>query len=161
MTTYVKPWMLLASLLVNAALLGFIAAQGVRAFIDHDPRMAFRPPMERMGEDPRAILDRAFGDERVKIEESREAMDVAKRKIESLLQGDTLDPATFDSAMTEMQAVNARSFATLDRSLRKFAQMPPKERQAIANALAHMAPPGPPGPRMPGSAFPMPPPRAP
>ena len=146
--TNVKPWMLLVSLLVNAALLGFCVAQGARAFSEprFPPRFAGPPPRHMMDGPPRGVLDQAFESERANVDEARRAMDAQKRKIESLLKEETLDQQAFDSAMAAMQEINARAFASLDRSLRAVSKRDAAERRAVVEALSRLPPPG---PRMP------------
>ena len=145
MTDRVKPWVLMVSLLTNAALIGFLVAQFVRM---GPPGFGGRPPHYRgVTDEAHTMLDRAFAAERPAIDKAMQAMDVEKRHVESLLRAETFDTAAFDAALAAMQAANATAFASLEKSLRTAAAMPREDRRALAEALSHLPPPGPPGPR--------------
>jgi uncharacterized membrane protein len=144
MTDRVKPWILLVSLLVNAALIGFISAQLVRMRPMGGPDGLPRHHHE-LSDEARALLDRAFAAERPAIDQAMQSMEAEKRRVETLLRAETIDTAALDAALAAMRAANTSAVNSMDNTLRAAAAMKPEERRAFADALNHMPPPGPRG----------------
>src|SRR5258705_533009 len=100
-------WILLASLLVNAVLVGFIAGHMGRGgpLGGMGPFNRRMPPMMMQGradEDTRAVLKSAFETERPALDKALKDVVDARRESEEILRTDPLDMARLDAAMAKL-----------------------------------------------------------
>ena len=101
-------WILLASLLVNAAFAGFVFSRVTGHFgFGPGPRPGVMRDMGRpreISEQTRAVLDKVFASEKGDMAEAFKAWAAARRKTVQVLRADPLDKAALDAALADMRA---------------------------------------------------------
>ena len=99
-------WVLLASLLFNAAFLGFGVAQMMgRGFGPRPPGIQMaRPNNQAVPEKTRAVLNEALQADRVEMEKALRDLQSARRKTVGILRADPLDQKELDASMEQMRA---------------------------------------------------------
>jgi uncharacterized membrane protein len=135
-------WVLLASLLVNAAFLGFAVAQITgRGFGPRPPMMMqqmARPngPNQALPEKTRAVLNEALTNERPAMEKAlREWID-ARRKTVAILRAEPLDQKELDAAMEQMRVKTIAAQEIYHRTISGAAiKLDADERVALARIL--------------------------
>ncbi len=135
MERYVK-WILLASLLINAALVGFLSAQ----FFRGGPRMFMINDMQGKSgwpdDNTRKTLDKAFEAERPALDAALREMFEAREKSVELLRAEKLDIAALDAAGAAMRAGNDKAMASFQRAIKSVAEsLSTTERQNLARIL--------------------------
>lgn len=119
-------WVLLASLLINAALVGFVLGDRGRG----GPLAAFNrrmnPPPGMMMNQPadaatRDILKSAFAAERDAIAKAMKDAAQARRESVAILHDDPLDMAKLDAAMARLRASSSAAQESFHRTLRDAA----------------------------------------
>jgi uncharacterized membrane protein len=134
MDRYIK-WILLASLLVNAALVGFLSAQffrGPRMFVMNE--MPGKPGWP--DDNTRKTLDKAFEAERPALDAALREMFEAREKSVELLRAEKLDIAALDAAGAAMRSGNDKAMASFHRAIKSVAEsLSTTERQNLARIL--------------------------
>jgi uncharacterized membrane protein len=142
-------WILLVSLMVNAALVGFTAAQFMRP---HPPFLSIGhapPHMHEISDKERTVLDAAFAAERPAFEKALSDMVVARDKSVTLIRATPLDVTALDGELAKMRAANMAAQESFHRVIRTAAQQfDQPERDRLSNILRD-APPGHGGPHGP------------
>jgi uncharacterized membrane protein len=132
-------WVLLASLLVNAAFFGFVVAQMTgRGFGPHPPSMVQMVRQQRQDIRPetRAALNEAFRDERPAMERALREWADARRKAVGILRADPLDPKELDAAMEQMRVKTLAAQEVYHRVVSKAAgKLNADDRIALARIL--------------------------
>jgi uncharacterized membrane protein len=142
-------WALLISLMINAAIGGFIVAQFLR------PRPLFMAfghmptPRPEISDKMRAVLDAAFAAERPSFEKAISDMVQARDKSVSLLRANPLDLQALDEELAKTRAANSEAQESFHRVVHAAAQqLDPAGRELLSEILKH-APPGNVGPHGP------------
>ena len=135
-------WILLASLLVNAAFAGFVFSQvtGHRGFGFGGPPPSMMREMARPRQDvpeaTRKILNDAFASEKGDMEEALKAFVETRRKTMQLLRAEKLDAPALEAAMADMRAKTTAAQEIYHRVIMKAApQLSPQERVLLARVL--------------------------
>jgi uncharacterized membrane protein len=133
-------WVLLASLLVNAAFLGFMVAQvtGGHGFGRRPPAMIQMAKQQRQDIAPqtRAALNDAFREERPAMEQALREWADARRKAVGILRADPLDPKELDTAMEQMRTKTLAAQEIYHRIISKAAaNLNADDRIALARIL--------------------------
>ena len=119
-------WILLASLLVNAALVGFAVGNMGRGGFRGGPGMVmFNRPGPGGGPGPgrsndqpaREALRDAFQAERPAMSKALEELGQARAQSAALIRAEALDAAALDKSMAEMRAHSAEALASFHRSI--------------------------------------------
>ena len=138
-------WVLLASLLINAALVGFVLGDRGRA----GPLAAFNrrmnpPPGMMMNQPPdaatRDVLKSAFASERKAIANAmRDAAD-ARRESVTILNDDPLDMAKLEAAMARLRTSSSAAQESFHRTLRDAASKLNGPQRAVLARMLERAP---------------------
>jgi len=152
-------WVLLASLLFNAAFLGFAVAQAMgRGFGPRPPMLPqiARPNNLEVPEKTRAVLNEAFQGDRPEMEKALRDLQGARRKTVGILGADPLDQKELDTAMEQMRTKTLVAQEIYQRIISNAAtKLDAEERVTLARILdvgaGRFQPGGPFGPR-PGQA---------
>ncbi len=133
-------WILLASLLMNAAFAGFVFSRVTNRF-----GLGFGPPpgvMRQMArprevsEQTRAVLDKVFASEKGDMEEAVKAWIASRRKIVQVLRADPLDKAALDTALADMRAKTVAAQEVYHRVVAQAApELSAEERVLLARIL--------------------------
>jgi uncharacterized membrane protein len=144
-----KPWIPILSLILNAALAGFVFGQYLRNEPPPFP-MRFSQPFDRSGSSLESdeMFDAVFRPEQPKMMESMKEMVEAQHRVQELLRAEKIDLVAFESALENMKVAGAQSFDSLQRALLNAAKLEPAQRRKLADTLERMPPPGPRGGRM-------------
>lgn len=130
-------WILLVSLLINAALVGFMSAQffrGPRMFMMNTMPMPDRPKWP--DDETRSKMDKAFEAERPALDAALKETVAARAKAVALLRADTLDTAALEKEMAAIRAANDKATASFQRAITAAAQnLPAVERANLARML--------------------------
>lgn len=177
-------WILLASLLINAALAGFMIGNMGRGGFRGGPgfvtfnRQLPGPDRDGRGNDQAArdALRDAFQAERPAMTKALEALGQARARSAALIRAESLDAAALDKSMTEMRGYSAEALASFHRSIAAAAaKLDGSQRGRLARLLDREPSgrglsrelrrdifiPNPNGPQMPGdgpAGMPLPPP---
>jgi uncharacterized membrane protein len=147
MTDKSLKWILLISLMLNAAIGGFTVAQFLRPrtpFMHFSHMQMPRPP--EIPEKMRSVLDSAFNAERPSFEKAIKDMTEARSKSVTLIRSNPLDLDALDKELVNMRAANSEAQESFHRVVRSAAQqLDPAGRDLLAGIL-RMAPPGAGGP---------------
>jgi uncharacterized membrane protein len=136
-------WLLLASLLFNAALVGFTVAQFMRG----PPAMMFmHDKPNRTGEDisqkTRRVLDAAFEAERPAMDAAIRAMIDARTASEALLLADPVDTKALDAQLAQMRASNMQAQEAFHRVIQAAAAKMTLDQRRTLTHILRDAPPG-------------------
>ena len=144
-----RKWLLPASIILNAFLLGAVAAHLYAEPWPPGPMQA----MERLGRDlppaDRDLLQSAFAASVDELDRSRVAMDEINRKLHAILVKEPFDKAAFQALLQQSDALRAQFSHALTASLPDvIAKMSPAGRRRMAE-MHVLGPPPPPPPRLP------------
>lgn len=120
-------WILLASLLANALLIGFIAAHAGRGKHPMAPIAMSNSAEKERGERgksddaTRAALRAALDSERPAMETAGQKIRDARKKGAELIQAESLDMAALDEALVELRAGRAEQLEAFHRAIRTAA----------------------------------------
>jgi len=142
-------WALLASVLINAVLVGYIVGhhgrggpfgifKSARPMPDRMMPDRMMPGMMRGGADDatREILRNAFDAERDNLRGALKDAAAARRASEAILRADPLDAAQLNTTMAQLRASNTAAQESLHRALRDAAaKLDVNQRQALGRLL--------------------------
>jgi len=140
MDRYVK-WILLASLLVNAALVGFMVGNAGRGGFRGGPGMIINralpgPNRDRSDQVTRDALREAFEAERPVMDKALQGLGEARGKSASIIRAETLDGTALDQSLTEMRTHSADALASFHRSISTAAaKLDAQHRAGLARLL--------------------------
>ena len=132
-------WVLLISLLVNAAFAGFVFSQVTNRFSFGGPR-PFTREIVRMrpetSEQTRAVLGKVFASEKGDMETAVRAWIDSRRKTVQVLRADPLDKAALDAALADMRAKTVAAQEVYHRVVVQAApELSAEERVVLARML--------------------------
>lgn len=118
-------WILLASLVINAALVGYMMGNMGRGGFRGGPgMMGFNRPSPGPGSPGRAndqvareALHEAFQAERPALSKALEELGRARGRTSALIRAEALDAAALDTFMAEMRGHSAEALASFHRSI--------------------------------------------
>lgn len=137
-------WILLASLLFNAALVGFLVGNHGRG----GPMDVFRraPPPGMMNLRPddstRSILKSAFDAERANLDKAMKDIVEARRESEAVLRADPLDLDKLDAAMARLRTSSGALQESFHRALRDAATKLTGPQRSTLGRMLERAPTG-------------------
>ncbi|MBY0511036.1 MAG: periplasmic heavy metal sensor [Rhodospirillaceae bacterium] len=137
-------WILLASLLINAALVGFLIGNhgrgGPRDFL-----VRRGPPgmmQGRADESARGVLRDSFSAERDNLEKAAKDVAEARRESEAILRADPLDIAKLDESMARLRGASRATQEAFHRALRDAATKLDATQRAALGRMLERAPTG-------------------
>jgi len=141
MERHVK-WILLASLLINAVLVGYIAGQAGRG----GPMAAFNrrvmPPEKRADEATRFALKETFDAERPALEKAmKDSMDARRESLE-ILRAEPLDAARLNVSLAKLRAGNTATQESFHHALATAAGKLNAEQRVSLGRMLDRAPTG-------------------
>ncbi len=115
-------WILLASLVINAALIGFVIGNMGRGGFRGGPgMMSFNRQMPGPGrgndQAAREALREAFKAERPAMTKALRDLAQARGQSAAIIRAETLDAAALEKSMTEMRAHSSEAMASFHRSI--------------------------------------------
>ena len=137
-------WMLAASLLVNALLVGFMVGQMGRG----RPCGGFERPMATRGandrprgdEATREVLREAFAAERPAVEKAVADIRAARTQSAALVRAEPLDAAALDAALAQIRLASDAALASFHRSLTAAAAKLDAENRGVLARMLDRAP---------------------
>ncbi len=133
-------WLLLASLLINAVLVGFLAGRvgrgGLPGF-DARPAGFMDRGMNRQGGGAvQEILAEAMKAERPAMDRAMRDMQAARARGIEIIRAETLDTAALEQIFSEMRSHNTEALAAFQRAIgAAAAKLDPPRRAALARFL--------------------------
>jgi uncharacterized membrane protein len=133
-------WILLVSLLINAALVGFMIGNMGRGGFRGGPGMNFNRQMSgpARGNDQaaREALREAFQAERPAMTKALQDLGQARGESAAIIRAETLDAAALEKSMAEMRAHSSEAMASFHRSIAAAAaKLDPPRRAGLARML--------------------------
>jgi uncharacterized membrane protein len=133
-------WVLLASLLANAAFAGFVFSRVTNRFgFGFGPHSGVMREMARpreVSDQTRAVLDKVFASEKGDMEQAVTAWVAARRKTVQVLRAEPLDKAALESALADMRAKTVAAQEVYHRVVSQAApELSAEERVLLARIL--------------------------
>lgn len=137
-------WILLASLLVNTLLIGFMVGQAGR---DRPFAMMDRPLADRMqGERPRGdeatrqVLRDSFAAERPALEKAVADIRAARAQSAALVRAETLDAAALDASLAQLRLGSDAALASFHRAVAASAAKLDAQHRGLLARMLERAP---------------------